>query len=92
MSKKLQDNEVSSTTKDRKIKYSKFNLEFCLECQDTRKKLGHSSVNCPEIVCLNCLKYGQKIKGHHAGICIRKELYWPEEQIGPVHVQKTGPP
>ena len=93
MFKKLQDDEVTSTTKERKInEYSKFNLEFCIECQDTREKIGHSSIDCPEMVCLNCLKYGLKIKGHHTGICMRKKLYWPEEQFGPVNAQKTGLP
>ena len=74
----LQDNQISSTTKEHKISdYSEVNINFCIECQDTREKLGHSSIDCPQMICLNCLKHGLKIKGHHAGICMREKLYWP---------------
>ena len=76
-----QEDEISSTTKDHRINYSKFDREFCVECQDTKKVLGHSSMDCPEMVCKNCLKYNLTVKGHHAGICARPALYRPEESI-----------
>jgi len=43
---------------------SSFNFEFCIICQDTREVLGHSSIDCPEVICKNCC-----IKGHMAVKC-----------------------
>ena len=48
---------------------SNFNYEFCIFCQDTRKVLGHSSLNCPDVICKNC-----SIKGHNAGNCPKPVL------------------
>ena len=59
-----------------KFNYSKFNMEFCIECQDTREVLGHSSIDCPEMICKNC-----SVKGHHAGICPKPTIYWPKEAV-----------
>ena len=83
MSQKLQYNQVSSTTTDNvfgetsKFKYPKSAKEFCWTCQDWASVLGHSSVNCPETICLNCLKHGLTVKGHNAGICLKPTRYWP---------------
>ena len=44
--------------------FTKFNIEFCITCQDTRRILGHSSIDCPHTICKTCSS-----KGHHAGIC-----------------------
>jgi len=43
---------------------SSFNFEFCIICQDTRVVLGHSSIDCPEVICKNCF-----VKGHMAVKC-----------------------
>ena len=45
-----------------KFNYSKFNIEFCIECQDTREVLGHSSIDCPEMICKNCSVKGKAMK------------------------------
>jgi hypothetical protein len=81
MSKKLQDNQVSSTTPEivfgetSKFTYSKSAREFCWTCQDQASVLGHSSVNCPQIICKNCLEHGLIIRGHHAAICLKPTRY-----------------
>ena len=83
MSQELQNNHVSSTTMDivfgetSKFKYLKSAKEFCVTCQDYASVLGHSSVNCPETICLNCLEHGLTVKGHNAGICLKPTRYWP---------------
>ena len=89
MSKKLQDNQVSSTTPEivfgetSKFTYSKSAREFCWTCQDQASVLGHSSVNCPQIICKNCLEHGLIIRGHHAAICLKPTRYWYDKtQIG----------
>ena len=43
---------------------STFNHDFCFICQDTKKVLGHSSIDCPEVNCVKCFA-----KGHYAGKC-----------------------
>ena len=43
---------------------SSFNFEFCINCQDTREVLGHSSIDCPEVICKKCF-----VKGHMAVKC-----------------------
>ena len=43
---------------------SSFNYEFCIICQDTREVLGHSSIDCPEVICKRCF-----VKGHMAVKC-----------------------
>jgi hypothetical protein len=43
---------------------SSFNYEFCIICQDTREVLGHSSIDCPNVICKNCF-----VKGHMAVKC-----------------------
>ena len=43
---------------------SQFNYEFCIICQDAREVLGHSTVDCPEVICKECF-----VKGHYAVKC-----------------------
>ena len=85
----LQDNQISSTTKEHmhKKEYSLIDRKYCIECQDFEDVLNHSTINCPEIICKNCLAHNLKIKGHNATICTRTVLYRPEE-IKPEEITK----
>lgn len=51
-----------------KFNNSYFNIDFCITCQDTRKILGHSSIDCPHMICKSCSS-----KGYHAGNCQSKK-------------------
>ncbi len=84
-----QSSEISSTTKDHmhKKEYSLIDRKYCIECQDFEDVLNHSTINCPEIICKNCLARGFKITGHNATICTRPVLYRPEE-IKPEEITK----
>lgn len=86
MAQELQNNQVSSTTTDiiifgetSKFTYPKSAKEFCITCQDLASVLGHSSINCPETICLNCLQHGLTVKGHNATVCLRPTRYWPDK-------------
>ena len=86
MSQELQNNQVSLTTTDivfgetSKFKYPKSAKEFCWTCQDYASVLGHSSVNCPETICLNCLEHGLTVKGHNATICLNQQDIGPSSR------------
>ena len=40
------------------------NVVFCIHCQDTRKVLGHSTIDCPNVICNKC-----STKGHNGADC-----------------------
>ena len=96
MSQELQNNQVSLTTTDivfgetSKFKYLKSAKEFFVTCQDYASVLGHSSVNCPETICLNCLEHGLTVKGHNAGICLKPTRYWPVKSQTGINLGQQG--
>ena len=42
--------------------YPDYDLDFCYFCQETREKVGHSNLNCPESKCKECGVSGHIVK------------------------------
>ena len=70
---------------------------FCYTCQDTSKKLNHSTYNCPYTQCNKC-----KMMGHHTFSCLEIHITLPpltkinrktdnQEQIGKSQIPNLPP-